>query len=109
MITAQIKQMINGLLEADELIGGMVDNYSIYPQTWPSTTLGFSGIGGSMMTTAPTTAIEADGKIYVFFGRSFAYSRKTEELPEGLYSRIFYQQCAPSVKEFSDLVKNKSL
>lgn len=102
----ELKQIVWAALKADDFIK-MVDNYSVYPQTWGSTTLGFDGIGGSMMTTAPTTAIEANGKIYVFFGERFAYSREVEDLPEGLYTKIFYMRDAPSVSEFLKLTSKQ--
>lgn len=99
-----IRQIIGALLKVDDMVDyNGIDNYSVYPQTWGSTTLGFGGIGGSVMTTAPTTAIEVNGKIYVFFGERFAYSKEVEDLPDGLYTKIFYMQDAPSVSEFQKL------
>lgn len=99
---------MTALLRADDLsASGVIDNYIVYPQTWSSTALGFDGVvGGSMMTTAPTTAIETSGRIFVFFGGKLAYSKAVEELPEGLYARIFNLHDAPSVKEFLQLVTN---
>lgn len=106
-----LKQIIKGLLNAEDASESMpIDNYIIYPQTWSSTTLGFGGIGGSALTTAPTIAIESMGQIFVFFGERFAYSKAVEELPEEIYSRIFKRYDAPSVMEFNQLVpsaKNK--
>ena len=63
-----VKQIIAALLKADDISSsGIIDNYVIYPQTWASTTLGFGGVGGNMMTTAPTIAIETKGIVFVFF------------------------------------------
>lgn len=48
-----------------------------FPQTWGSTALGFTGIGGQMMTQAQTTVIMVSTtREYgaVFFGGKFAYS-----------------------------------
>lgn len=102
-----VKQIIAALLKADDISSsGIIDNYVIYPQTWASTTLGFGGVGGDMMTTAPTTAIETAGRVFVFFGERLAYSKAVSELPEGLYARIFNLHAAPSVREFLQLVTN---
>ena len=48
-----------------------------FPQTWGSTALGFTGIGGQMMTQAQTTVIMVSTTHEygaVFFGGKFAYS-----------------------------------
>lgn len=102
-----VKQIIAALLKADDISSsGIIDNYVVYPQTWASTALGFDRVGGDMLTTAPTTAIETEGRVFVFFGERLAYSKSVEELPEGLYARIFNQHNAPPVKEFLQLVTN---
>lgn len=48
---------------------------NLFPQMWGSTTLGFSGIGGSAMTEAYTTVCNIDNtEVYgVFFGEKLAY------------------------------------
>ena len=48
---------------------------NVFTQLWGSTTLGFSGIGGSAMTEAYTTVCNTDSSnIYgVFFGEKLAY------------------------------------
>lgn len=66
----------------DEELGDVEISYntSIYsfPQTWPSTALGFGGYGGQTVTWAQTTVIEVDTiqahYVAVFFGGRFAYS-----------------------------------
>ena len=104
MITT-IKQLIFALLKSDDYFtGGIIDNYVIYPQTWPSTALGFNSVGGNMLTTAPTTAVETKGTVFVFFGERLAYTKAVEELPEGLYARIFNLHDAPPVNEFLRLI-----
>lgn len=47
----------------------------VFPQTWGSTALGFSGIGGQAMTSAYTTVVTEDylGYCGVFFGNRLAY------------------------------------
>lgn len=48
---------------------------NVFSQTWGSTALGFSGIGGQAMTSAYTTIIESVdlGYVAVFFGERMAY------------------------------------
>lgn len=101
---------MTALLKADDYSkSGIIDNYIVYPQTWSSTALGFDGVvGGDMLTTAPTTAIETSGRIFVFFGEKLAYTKAIEEMPYGLYARIFNERNAPSVGEFLKLVTESS-
>ena len=40
----------------------------MFPQTWGSTTLGYSGIGGNMMTPAYTTIVYFENYYCVYFG-----------------------------------------
>lgn len=49
--------------------------YSMFPQTWSSTSLGFGGIGGQAFTPAYTVILEShQGAGYcVYFGGRFAY------------------------------------
>ena len=44
-----------------------------FDQTWGSTALGFSGMGGQMMTTARTYIIVHINRAYVYFGGRYAY------------------------------------
>lgn len=107
-MTTQLTQIIHSILEVDDHFNVYeVDNYTIYPQTWATTALGFNGWGGDVMTTAPTTAIEAAGKIYVLFGGRHAYSAKVTDISREVYNNIFYNRQAPSVKAFRELVKSK--
>ena len=55
-----------------------------FDQTWGSTALGFSGIGGSAMTKARTYVFVPDNydKALVFFGGRFAYECGMNELFE---------------------------
>lgn len=62
----------------DTEISYYVTLYS-FPQTWGSTALGFTGIGGQMITQAQTTVIMVSTTHKygaVFFGGKFAYSVK---------------------------------
>ena len=46
-----------------------------FSQSWPSTSLGFGGIGGQAITTANTiVVVTSDWKYWVFFGGAFAYN-----------------------------------
>jgi hypothetical protein len=55
---------------------------AMFPQTWGSTALGFSGLGGQAITTEYTVVIECNGEFAVYFGRRFAY---IVELPNDLF------------------------
>jgi hypothetical protein len=49
--------------------------YSMFPQTWSSTALGFGGIGGQAITSAYVCVIESGlvGQFAVYFGGMLAY------------------------------------
>jgi hypothetical protein len=49
--------------------------YSMFPQTWSSTALGFGGIGGQAITSAYVCIIESNlvGGYAVYFGSRLAY------------------------------------
>jgi hypothetical protein len=49
--------------------------YSMFPQTWSSTALGFGGIGGQAISSAYVCVIESRlvGDFAVYFGGQFAY------------------------------------
>lgn len=50
-----------------------IDTYA-WPQAWPSTALGFGGMGGSMITSAITTVMVVDHEdAYVYFNGIPAY------------------------------------
>lgn len=56
-----------------------IDDFELYTfnQTWGSTALGFSGIGGDMITQARTyvfVPITCNHKCIVYFGGRFAYT-----------------------------------
>jgi hypothetical protein len=53
--------------------------YSMFPQSWSSTALGFGGIGGQAITPAYTVIVESDhtGEYCVYFGGRFAYRVKS--------------------------------
>jgi hypothetical protein len=60
--------------------------YSMFPQTWSSTALGFGGIGGQAITSAYVCIIESNlvGGYAVYFGNRFAYliNRPNEKFAE---------------------------
>lgn len=49
--------------------------YSMFPQSWGSTALGFGGVGGQAVTPAYTTIVQSKhtGTFCVYFGGRFAY------------------------------------
>ena len=56
-----------------------VDDFTMctFPQTWSSTALGFSGVGGQAITTANTYVFipkEVNQDCFIYFGGRFAYS-----------------------------------
>lgn len=60
-----------------------ISNITIFPQTWGSTALGFSGImGGDAMTTEYSTCIKVGANWYCFFGNNFAYKVSDEFIKE---------------------------
>ena len=65
-----------------------VDDFEIwiFEQVWGDTSLGFGGIGGQAMTSAPTFAFIPNGvnqNCFVYFGSRFAYA-----VP---FSEVFYE------------------
>ena len=51
-----------------------------FPQTWGSTSLGFGGMGGAMITKAYTTVVVLQRKhAVVFFNGCFAYKTTTND------------------------------
>lgn len=68
-----------------------------FPQVWPSTALGFGGIGGASMTTADTTIITGErDEAAVYFAGRFAYLVKQPN--EEFYEALRRQQLAPVSK-----------
>lgn len=63
--------------------------YSMFPQTWSSTALGFGGIGGQAITSAYVCIIESNlvGGYAVYFGGRLAYviNRPNEKFMEDVY------------------------
>ena len=56
-----------------------VDDFELYTfeQTWGSTSLGFGGVGGQMITSARTyvfVPLWCNQKCFVYFGSRFAYA-----------------------------------
>ena len=62
--------------------------YSMFPQTWSSTALGFGGIGGQAITSAYVCVIESNlvGQFAVYFGGRLAYviERPNEKFMEDI-------------------------
>jgi hypothetical protein len=62
--------------------------YSMFPQTWSSTALGFGGIGGQAITSAYVCIIESNlvGCFAVYFGGRLAYviNRPNEKFIEDI-------------------------
>ena len=74
-------------------------SFCAFSQVWPSTALGFGGVGGSAMTSAMTTIIQTEGnKYYVFFGGRLAYCI---ENPTDEFRKDIYRQCMKNCSEAS--------
>lgn len=80
----EILKLMKDLLNAGNRLNclnlGYVEDIVIFSQMWPSTTLGFGGIGGDMLTPAYTLAILCSTDLskgtpywHIFFGGKFAY------------------------------------
>lgn len=50
-----------------------LDDVIVFTQMWGSTALGFGGMGGAAMTTAPTIIFRLRESYAVYFGGRFAY------------------------------------
>ena len=89
MRTEEIQETLNNVLKfmQDKVLPTLknpeIYDFTCFTQCWGSTTLGFFGWGGSMLTSAITTIVEVESdnnenvgcsKWYVFFGGRFAYS-----------------------------------
>ena len=53
---------------------GSTANFDMFMQTWPSTSLGFGGCGGDMLTEAFTIVVPRQDASDVFFGGKYAYT-----------------------------------
>ena len=51
-----------------------LDDVVVFTQMWGSTALGFGGIGGAAMTTAPTIVFRLGDHYAVYFGGRHAYT-----------------------------------
>ena len=72
---------------------------AMFPQTWSSTALGFSGLGGQKITQAYTIIIECLGEYAVYFGSRFAYLVTN---PKSEFFDDIKTMNMKSVKEFND-------
>lgn len=69
-----------------------------FEQIWPSTALGFGGIGGAAMTAAQTYVFipkQKTDKCFVYFGSSFAY---IADYAENFYKDLQKHQLLPVYK-----------
>ena len=70
-----------------------VDDFELYTfeQTWGSTALGFSGMGGQAMTSARTyvfVPVTCNQKCFVYFAGKFAYAVDySEKFMEDVYNK----------------------
>lgn len=68
-----------------------IEIYSMFPQTWGSTALGFGGMGGAAITTAYTVILHSNkGRDYcVYFNGRFAYriAKPNEKFYEDMRNR----------------------
>ena len=70
----------------------------MFEQTWGSTALGFSGMGGSKMTTETTFVLipQYYDYAYVYFGSEFAY--KVEKINENFKEDLLKHNMASVMK-----------
>lgn len=68
--------------------------FHIFPQTWGSTALGFSGMGGQAITTAYTIVCIplCDQMCHVYFGGRYAYSAEPNET---FMDDVFHESMEP--------------
>lgn len=85
--TNESRNIVKSALHSEHNIG----LYSMFPQTWSSTALGFGGLGGNAITTAYTVVLESEhgAGFCVYFGGRFAYriERPSEKFFEDIVSR----------------------
>lgn len=70
-----------------------------FPQAWPSTALGFGGMGGQAITTAQTYVVldnQSDDAL-VYFGARYAYTLHRRDAMDGVH-----QFRMKALKEVSD-------
>ncbi len=88
----KVNDSISKIKEKDGIL-----NVFVFVQTWGSTCLGFSGIGGAAMTDAWTHVVQTySGKFHVFFDGTYAYSVET---PTEEFKKDLEKQCMKSVAE----------
>jgi len=74
---SELKTIVENMMAIDTIMTlqkESVIDVKVFKQVWPSTTLGFGGMGGDAMTSAFTTIVTTDEFVYyVFFNGSLAY------------------------------------
>lgn len=78
----------------------------VFPQTWSSTALGYSGIGGSAMTSAYTVVVQCENTVCVYFnGDRLAYRLELNTLSskgrENYFTDLQFHNMASVSKMFS--------
>jgi len=83
------------LADAERRSGYIDDGWFAWPQVHGDTSLGFGGMAGQMITTAPTIVVMTHGPdAYVYFGGRFGYAAPRQEAMEWIERRS-----APSVTQ----------
>lgn len=108
-VLADALTRINSTREKDvrELLEQDLD-VEVWMQTWGSTALGFGGIGGQAITSAPTFLIWAQNRSFglVYFATRFAYEARYP------FSKYFHESYArrqlPAVREAHRLRLDKN-
>lgn len=70
-----VAQIKIALADAQEILGNDFVEAKVlsWPQVWSTTTMGFGGIGGAMMTWAQTVVLHVGQRYLVYHGGRFAY------------------------------------
>lgn len=69
----------------------------LFPQAWPSTALGYGGVGGQSITWAYTVIIEHRGTALVYFGAGGRLAYRLDARDPRLAARA--QRCMPSARD----------
>lgn len=85
------RRTVNSDIEEERIRRPREDELNViqFDQTWGSTALGFGGIGGAAMTTAPTTVVYLRSHYAVYFAGRHAYtiSHPSDEFFDDLKNR----------------------
>lgn len=78
-----------------------------FPQTWSSTALDFSRMGGQMVTTAQTYVIDIDYTCYIYFGGKFAYTMSRKDAQTCIAARNLIHKLYLQQAYFQEQIRRK--